>query len=790
LACSFWNPAREGISCRGWGDEAYPQPFVFRREKVIPALWAFASRRFALDWALSLPWLMVVLFEESPFMAKKSAASASSTSRKSTQNTPTPQDTLSLASNEAPTPQEAVDAPAKARKGSDTSKGSDAAKEAKAFKESTMTTTGGMEDGGVQFALVMISLLVYATQLGFGLWDCWEPHYAETARMMVIRKDWVHPYWSYAYFLSKPPLLFWYPAASISLFGMNEWALRLPFALHAVFLIWGVYFITSRLFTMRAGILAAVVVGTMPLTGFLGRQVLVDIILVSYLTTALGFLALAVFGGREAREKAALCGERPPIHLPYLVGFYILIGLTLLAKGFLGLGIAGAVFLGYLAFSFDLQSLFRLRMVMGTGIVLLIALPWYAHMSFFPGRNIDDHKTFFERFILYDNFQRIFRGVHGERGDFVYFIRQMGYALGGWIGFLPFGLWRIARFRQESADGAALSPDERLRRFLFSWWLIVFLFLSLSQTKFHHYIFPLLPISAILIALWMDDYLRYREKPLMRFALIVIFALLVMILRDLISDPKHLINLFVYKYERAYPTNDPPLLFASLLAWLKIKSQLTPEIILRNMIVFFGFMLALGFFYEMRKAAIYGFCGIALLWTVYNNHVFMIHLTKHWSQRGLFDTLKRDSALWKAKLDQPWIDGNQEPIPAEPLIAFKMNWRGEKFYSRNFDLQIMGTNSYNRLYNAVERLKQPGRPMYFLTEASRLDQLKRGVGSYNAPHLRVIDNSNNKYILVKMALPPVDYRKDKARLERDAKNRKYYDDWAKNWKKNQQKRPH
>ncbi len=650
----------------------------------------------------------------------------------------------------------------------------------------------GSDDRAIQFALVAVSLLLFTTQLGYGFWDCWEPHYAETARMMIVRKDWVHPYWSYAYFLSKPALMFWYTAASMSVFGINEWAARLPFALHAVLLVWGVYVVLARLYSSRVGVLAAVITATAPLTGFLGRQALSDILVVTYLTLAMGFLALALFGSKPAREEAERTGRRPPVHLPYLTFFYALIGLSLLAKGLLGLGIAGAVFVGYLLFTFDLDSLRRLHIPRGAVLAGVIALPWYIHMSFFPGRNIDDHKTFWDRFVLHDNFYRVFGGVHGERGDFVYFVRQLGYGLGPWLAFLPMGLFGVARFRGGDAIQGGLSVHEQLRRFLLSWWFVTFVFLTLSQTKFHHYVFPVIPISAILIALWIDRYLSEPFDTTQRFALIAIFGILAMVMRDFIHEPKNLVNLFVYKYERAYPAADTALWsMDAILQTFGFKTKtgtswaLTPPFVFRNLFVLFGFALAVGFFYEMRKAAIALFCAAAMLLAIYNTHVFLVRLSQHWSQKPLFETLQKHSPLWKRLLSDKRIDARQHPIPEEPLFAFKMNWRGEQFYALNHDLQIMGTNAYARLYDAIQRHRRPGRPVFFLTEAERFDQLKRGVGSYDAPLLRVIDKSNNKYILVKLLPRSAPAPLDLQRLERDKRNREYYDNWVRDWQKKQ-----
>jgi hypothetical protein len=53
------------------------------------------------------------------------------------------------------------------------------------------------------------ALLFFPLLGAVGLWDPWEPHYAEVGREMMVRHDWIHPFWESAYFFSKPPLTMW-----------------------------------------------------------------------------------------------------------------------------------------------------------------------------------------------------------------------------------------------------------------------------------------------------------------------------------------------------------------------------------------------------------------------------------------------------------------------------------------------------------------------------------------------------------------------------------------------------
>ena len=690
---------------------------------------------------------------------------------------------------------------------------------------------GWRRDGLVQLAVIAGAALVLLSGLGFGLWDCWETHYAEVARTMLTRGDWIHPYWSDSFFHSKPILPFWLMATAMKTLGVVEWAIRLPFALHAVLLVWVVYFVTSRHFSTRAGLFAAAAVLTMPQFSFLARQAMADILVTTYVTMGLGFFSLAILGTREDRERAARRGTRPGITVPYVYVIYVVTALACLAKGFLGVGLPGAIVLAYLLFTWDWPLLRRVRILSGGIVWAVITLPWYAHMSSFEGRNFQN-MTFWKRFIIYDHFRRIASGVHGERGHFTYFIQQMGYATLFWAGWIAAAVGSIAR-----AKPGESSTDEKLRRFLISWWGVTLLVFTLSQTKFHHYIFPILPISAILVGSFLDRYLLEEGQPRYRLVLVLVTVVFVLVARDVAMDPRHLVNLFVYNYKRAYPW-DAAALFnirwqigaavrtipvglmwllavggaglsiyewsrkeraRQLLQWtgailavvgfglLFIRARFPSAFVFQlaaNQKFVLGTLTALtaaillsGILYDARRYVVYGFLVMTGLLTAYNLGVYMPGLTRHWSQRGLYQTMAKESPYWAGIFKRTLGDGRHVPVPDEPFFAFSNNWRGEEFYSRNHVIQVMGTGSYQKMYRYLQRYRKPGRKVFFITEAKRLPELKRAVGYYEKRRLRVIDRSNNKHLLVVLDPPKGKEVRTSSRLKRDERERRRWDNW-------------
>src|SRR6202046_5421619 len=76
------------------------------------------------------------------------------------------------------------------------------------------------------------ALILYLPGLGRpALWEPDEGRYAEIAREMYLSGDYVTPRDDFVRYFENPPLVYWCEAASISIFGPTEFAIRLPAAL-------------------------------------------------------------------------------------------------------------------------------------------------------------------------------------------------------------------------------------------------------------------------------------------------------------------------------------------------------------------------------------------------------------------------------------------------------------------------------------------------------------------------------------------------------------------------------
>ena len=430
-------------------------------------------------------------------------------------------------------------------------------------------------------ATALLSALIFVPYVGaVGLWDPWETHYGEVAREMIDRSDYVYPYWQDSWFFSKPPLTMWIDVLGMQLVGTNrggegrlplytEWGMRLPFALLSVAALAVLAWALTRIVNRRVGLTAAFVLATMPLYFLITRQAVTDTPFVVALVAAMACALVGLFDGGTRRRAA------------WWYAFYILLGLGTLAKGLLGVGLPAVILLLYAAFfvfpwnhegiaahgrwllsaeersavragNKPMPPLFaemaRMHLLSGMVVFFAVAAPWYVTLSLFP--EVDsENKTFFVRFFIHDHLERLFTGVHTTTpgGSFTYFIEQGGYAIFPWVALVPGALAVAARIRFGAQDVRA-----RVAFIALLWAIAAFTLMEGSMTKFHHYVLPVLPGVAILIALFVDE---VWEEGIAAHgvSLLIGLALFALVAKDLAGNLKNFTDLFVYNYERPYP---------------------------------------------------------------------------------------------------------------------------------------------------------------------------------------------------------------------------------------------
>jgi 4-amino-4-deoxy-L-arabinose transferase-like glycosyltransferase len=218
------------------------------------------------------------------------------------------------------------------------------------------------------------SILQFGGLFTPGLLDDVDSIYIQIAREMLQRHDFVTPTIDGIRFFDKPPLMYWMAAGSMHVFGVHDWAARLPLALGVLVLLLAVYALGLRLFAAispsdrpdRAALYSALAMGISIGPYLYTRFYIPDILVALWMTLAVHLFLIALDRIEEARSAL----------LPML-GFAAVLAFSVLTKGLIGLVFPVAFVFLYLLITRRLRLLTKLHPIATTLAFTAIAAPWH-----------------------------------------------------------------------------------------------------------------------------------------------------------------------------------------------------------------------------------------------------------------------------------------------------------------------------------------------------------------------------------------------------------------------------
>jgi 4-amino-4-deoxy-L-arabinose transferase-like glycosyltransferase len=339
----------------------------------------------------------------------------------------------------------------------------------------------------VQLALVVgVCCFFFFFGLGaFGLTGADEPRYAQIAREMLARHDWIVPTLNGSPWLEKPALLYWKIMNSYAIFGVSDWAARVPAAFHAMAVVIGIFFFMRR-FRFGSELDAAMIAASSAgMIGF-GRGASTDMLVSAPFALAM----MCWWTWRQTNKKL------------WLLLFYGLLGVGALAKGPVAPALAVLVVGAYAVLRREGKIFVRSLSITGFLLFAVIVLPWYLAVQ---------HRVpqFFRVFFIEHNLERFGTNLYQHSQPFWYYIPVFLLAALPWTLFaLPalidagrkaFGRWR------KTPDSITFDADadDGLPSFLFIWIVVPIVFFSISRAKLPGYILPAIPAAALLTADYM-----------------------------------------------------------------------------------------------------------------------------------------------------------------------------------------------------------------------------------------------------------------------------------------------
>jgi 4-amino-4-deoxy-L-arabinose transferase-like glycosyltransferase len=339
----------------------------------------------------------------------------------------------------------------------------------------------------------------------FGLIGADEPRYAQVAREMLERHDWITPVLGGRPWLEKPPLYYWQAMLVYAILGVSDWAARLPAALDATLLVLAVYFFLRRFrpgFELDGALIAASSAG---IIGY-ARAASMDMALAAAFTIGM----LGWWAWRENGKKI------------YLAVFYGCVALGMLAKGPVAPFLAAVVILLYASVVREWRLIVKSLWLPGIILFCAVALPWYVAVQM---RNPD----FFREFIVQQNLGRFSENLYHHREPLWYYLPVTALALAPWAIFVIASLVQAVRlwWTKRKLEGAAgIAYENQFGVFAGCWLIVPVVFFSISQSKLPGYILPAIPAGALLLVGYLQQHLEQKESEPPALWLVVPHALL------------------------------------------------------------------------------------------------------------------------------------------------------------------------------------------------------------------------------------------------------------------------
>ncbi len=331
--------------------------------------------------------------------------------------------------------------------------------------------------------ILFLLLLSYIFTVGignYGLLAHDEPRYASCALKMLIDHNYIIPKYDFneSMLADKPPLFCWLIAISYNIFGVSDFATRVPSVISAILLVLFTWYIGKSVLGSKTGFISAIILATSAEYLFLGRRASTDMVFCLFFSGAMYSMYLSYFN-TEIKMK-----------LFWIIASGIFAGLSILTKGPAGIVLQFLILTIFLMSKKRLnQSHIKIYFIIGF-VALLISLPWYTAV------HIATNGEFTKSFFFTHNLERFTSIVGKHPGSFWFYVPVL------FLGFFPWILFSIPALYNFSKH----LKNKKLNGFIIFnliWILTTFIFFSICKTKLVTYILLIFPPIALLTGNWL-----------------------------------------------------------------------------------------------------------------------------------------------------------------------------------------------------------------------------------------------------------------------------------------------
>ena len=323
--------------------------------------------------------------------------------------------------------------------------------------------------------------------LAIPLIDIDAAQYASMSREMASSGNYLQLYDLGADYLDKPPLLFWLSSLSIQLFGVHDWAYRLPSILCLGLALLSTYRFTLLYYNKLTAELAVLALATSQAFILMAHDVRCDTMLMGFVTFSIWQLAAWYHSNIWRHFVLAFIG----------------IGLGMLTKGPIALVVPGISFAFHFLLQRNWKQFFRWEYILGIVIVALLLIPMsiglYQQYDLHPGKII--HGVPIQSGLRFYYWTQSFgrytgENVFNEMNHFTFLLENMLWSFLPWI--FIFLTTLVLSVKDLIKAKCKLQSHEEF--ITVGGFILTYCMLARSQAQLPHYIFVVLPLAAIVTA--------------------------------------------------------------------------------------------------------------------------------------------------------------------------------------------------------------------------------------------------------------------------------------------------
>lgn len=361
----------------------------------------------------------------------------------------------------------------------------------------------------------VVIAIAYIAGLFIDIMDIDAAQYAAIAKEMFLNHSYLEVYLRGHDYLDKPPLLFWLSVLSFNIFGIHDWAFRLPSLLVTILGVYSNYRFTKLYYPESTARLAVLIIASCQAFFLMNHDVRTDSLLTGFVSFT--FWQMAAFDKTNKIKHILLVG--------------LGIGFAMLSKGPIGLVVPGTAFLFHYILNRDWQKILRWQYLPALLVMAVVLFPMsyglYMQYDLHPEKVVYDLQgpSGLRFFYWTQSFGRITGEIYwNNHPDTFFLVHNFMWS------FLPWSLLFIVGFFIEVKEKIKrlIQKESNIEWITITGFLLILIFLSMSNYQLPHYSFVIHPLAAIILAVFLDN--RLVNRPGLRWAMLILFLLTILCL--------------------------------------------------------------------------------------------------------------------------------------------------------------------------------------------------------------------------------------------------------------------